>query len=420
MIPVPAFILSSLPMPAGVGLVLLSLALLLYAGWATLRLRRLYAERASLTESVRAQCERVGDLEFEHKLLMRAHDTILLVLDAEARISLVNTEAARFFARQDIVGQSYRDVIQIPEVLEVVEEAVQTQEPLRRELCLHLDSVAYTEGEDRYYLVETKAIRDENHGHFTRVILHDYTEQERNEQVRKDFIANASHELRTPLTIINGYVDTLMDAEVRADDKMTLHFLTILQRHGERLNQILEEMLTISKLESGGAQLLDKQRFTVHECIESCIQHMGGLATASHVSLSVEIADPSLQMIGDRFYWGQIFFNLIENAIKQNAEQEVHITIGAQQCAESGKLSLWVADNGKGIPAEDLPYIFRRFYRVAKDHSQQEVKGTGLGLSIVKRAVEAHGAQIEWDSIPNQETRFTITVPAKAVVTQPS
>ena len=119
--------------------------------------------------------------------------------------------------------------------------------------------------------------------------------------------------------------------------------------------------------------------------------------------------DPELIIHGDRFYWTQVLFNLVENALKQNPHRGLHIEIGGEALGET--IHIWVSDNGVGIPSADLPHIFRRFFRVEKHHSQQEIKGTGLGLSIVKRAVEAHGGSISVTSVPGSETKFLITVP---------
>jgi signal transduction histidine kinase len=121
------------------------------------------------------------------------------------------------------------------------------------------------------------------------------------------------------------------------------------------------------------------------------------------------MSDEALVLHGDRFYWTQVLFNLVENALKQNPHPGLRVEIGCEQAGD--QLRIWVADNGIGIPSADLPHIFRRFYRVEKHHSQREIKGTGLGLSIVKRAIEAHGGSIGVTSVPGRETKFFIQVP---------
>jgi two-component system phosphate regulon sensor histidine kinase PhoR len=122
---------------------------------------------------------------------------------------------------------------------------------------------------------------------------------------------------------------------------------------------------------------------------------------------------PEVRLAGDRFYWTQILFNLVENALKQNPQMPLAVTVGWRE--EEPGLIIWVEDNGVGIPSSDLPFIFRRFYRVEKHHSQEEIKGTGLGLSIVRRAVEAHEGKIEVGSIPGEATRFEITLPRQMI-----
>jgi two-component system, OmpR family, phosphate regulon sensor histidine kinase PhoR len=123
----------------------------------------------------------------------------------------------------------------------------------------------------------------------------------------------------------------------------------------------------------------------------------------------VHMPDDKIIIDGDRFYWTQVLFNLVENALKQNPHPGLRVEVGC--VTVDHQYHIWVADNGIGIPSADLPHIFRRFYRVEKHHSQREIKGTGLGLSIVKRAIEAHGGSISVTSTPGRDTRFSIVVP---------
>ncbi len=140
----------------------------------------------------------------------------------------------------------------------------------------------------------------------------------------------------------------------------------------------------------------------VLERLESVIQSQKAIVT-------VNFKDDSLIIQGDRFYWTQVLFNLVENALKQNPYKDLKVEVGSE---ESDKyIRIWVSDNGIGIPSSDLTHIFRRFYRVEKHHSQMEIKGTGLGLSIVKRAIEAHDGTISVTSIPGRETKFLMTIP---------
>ncbi len=351
----------------------------------------------------------ITNLEFEHKLLRSAQETVLIVIDQQGNITLANNFAKDFLNQAKLVGKSYRECITIPEVLAVIDEGVGTQERVEKDLQLTLESDSYSMGEDRFLEVRTKFLDEKARGGYTRVIIQDVTERERNETIRKDFVANASHELRTPLAIINGYVETLMDQDVLSDIETSQHFLKIMKRHGERLTRIIEEMLMITKLESGTNNALNLESFPVRDCIEDCLTHLDQLIKDKDVEIKIKMENPDLMIEADRFYLSQILFNLVENAIKQNPDKAIRVNIGAAKSDDH--LKIWVSDNGKGIPSADLPFIFRRFYRVAKDHSQQKIKGTGLGLSIVKRAVEAHQGTIDCDSVENKITRFTINLP---------
>jgi two-component system phosphate regulon sensor histidine kinase PhoR len=230
------------------------------------------------------------------------------------------------------------------------------------------------------------------------------------EQVRKDFVANASHELRTPLTLINGYIETLEDGLIE-DEEASKRSLAVMRKHSERLVRIIEDMLTISKLERAASRL-SLEPFDVSECASDVIDHLAPLIEEKEAKVVLDIPDDGRSMHGDRFYWDQVFMNLIENALKENQRPGLCVTVSFKR--EGGQNVIKIRDDGVGIPRADLPFVFKRFFRGAKHHSQ-EIKGTGLGLSIVKRAVEAHGGSISVESTPGMKTVFTITVPVEGV-----
>ena len=168
-------------------------------------------------------------------------------------------------------------------------------------------------------------------------------------------------------------------------------------------------MLVISRLESGEASALKIEPFPFHSCIKDILERLESVIQNQSAEITITLPDPALVIHGDRFYWTQVLFNLVENALKQNPHSGLRLEIGCEAAGEN--VRIWVSDNGVGIPSADLPHIFRRFFRVEKHHSQQEIKGTGLGLSIVKRAIEAHGGTIGVTSVPGSETKFLITLP---------
>jgi len=228
------------------------------------------------------------------------------------------------------------------------------------------------------------------------------------DQVRQDFVANASHELRTPLSIISGYLENLVEDGGLDNKELARKMLDTMGRHVVRINDIVEGMLEISKLESGDSAPLKISNFDLAACIDDIAERLELVIEKQEAKLKIDA--PDISLIGDRFYWTQVLFNLVENALKQNTTRPLTVKISAKQNSAE-QITVKVSDNGIGIPAADLPFIFRRFYRVEKHHSQNQIKGTGLGLSIVKRAIQAHGGTISAESIPGEKTTFTIIVP---------
>jgi signal transduction histidine kinase len=243
------------------------------------------------------------------------------------------------------------------------------------------------------------------------ILIRDITAELQTEQIRKDFVANASHELRTPLSIISGYLEML-------DEEVDSNTLNVLRKHTERVTRIVEDMLTISKLESTDESddpLLKKEAFDLSDSVFGIIEQLQPLIDQHQARVEIDFPEPGQrEFFGDRFYFDQIFFNLIENALKQNPKPGLKITVRVERDQSAGRFNIEVIDNGIGIPASDLANIFKRFYRVEKHHSQA-IKGTGLGLSIVKRAVEAHHGSISVTSQPGRRTCFRITLPAPSV-----
>lgn len=241
------------------------------------------------------------------------------------------------------------------------------------------------------------------------LLMRDITVSSAADQVRQDFVANASHELRTPLSIISGYLENLTDEGGLDHKPMAEKMLATMSRHVGRINRLVEDMLVISKLESDDSVPLKIEGFSLADCVADIVERLDLAIKKQKATVETDVAGITLH--GDVFYWAQLLFNLVDNALKQNATSPLQIKIMARQNREGGT-TITVSDNGIGIPRDDLPFIFKRFYRVEKHHSQNQVKGTGLGLSIVKRAVEAHGGTITATSTPGVETAFIITLPA--------
>jgi two-component system phosphate regulon sensor histidine kinase PhoR len=236
-------------------------------------------------------------------------------------------------------------------------------------------------------------------------VFHDISRLKELEKVRQDFVANVSHELRTPLTTIKGYTETLLDGALR--EEVAPQFLQVIQKHADRLAKIVEDLLTLSKVESKEFQL-KKEKLHLSELIDDVLEFVKEVAEKKKISIDTVPISPSLTIEGDRNILEQVLFNLLDNAIKYSREGG-KITISANQ-KDQNEIEVSVRDNGIGIPQEDLPRIFERFYRVDKGRSQ-ELGGTGLGLSIVKHLISAHGGRVWAESQLGEGSIFYFTLP---------
>jgi two-component system phosphate regulon sensor histidine kinase PhoR len=350
--------------------------------------------------------------EERNRLLDALGDAFLLV-DAEANIRFANQAACELFGSRQLLDRPVREAFIDPRLADALLQCLATGEPVQSRVVLPQQTSPRGDLETRglnAWVIDAARLTTPTTGSpMTRVIIRDVTAEHQLEQIRKDFVANASHELRTPMAIINGYLENLLDDGMLDEPAMARRFLTIMRKHSDRISRIIEDMLVISRLESGEANALKIQPFRFRSCINDILERLESVIRNQQAKISIVMPEPELEMLGDRFYWTQVLFNLVENALKQNPHAGLLVEIG---CITQGDhLQIWVADNGIGIPSADLPHIFRRFFRVEKHHSQQEIKGTGLGLSIVKRAVEAHGGNIRVTSTPGHDTRFLITIP---------
>ncbi|MBI2874161.1 MAG: HAMP domain-containing protein, partial [Firmicutes bacterium] len=238
------------------------------------------------------------------------------------------------------------------------------------------------------------------------VVLHDVTEAHRLEEMRREFVADVSHELRTPLTTIKSYVETLLDGSLN-DPKVNRRFLAVVDGEADRMVRLVSDLLQLSQLDvdnKAETRPVDLKRTT-----EETIQSLSRVAEQKAIEILVELPKGPVNVMGDPHRLGQILLNVLSNALKYCQEKAVvRITL------EPGEGALWVlrvTDNGPGIPDQDLPRIFDRFYRVDKGRSR-ELGGTGLGLSIAKQIVEMYGGTITIQSQIGKGTTVLITFPA--------
>ena len=364
-------------------------------------------ELSALTRSLERVAPHIRELLEKLHMEVRRREAILgsmvegvLAVDKERRVTFFNESFARLVGvRDDILeGSPLLNVVRDPSLVEMITAVLATGEPMKRRLQL-------TAAEERSFDVqasplampaETGAI----------AILHDVTDLERLERIRKDFVANVSHELRTPLAAIRGYAETLLDGALE-DAGNRRKFVEVIEAHAIRLNNIASDLLVLSELDSGH-RISRVERVPVRACLDAALRTVESEAKVREVNLICGVVQDA-EIMGYSMRLEQTLVNLLGNAVKFNRPQG-DVKIEAVRTPE-GAISIEISDTGIGIPSEDLPRIFERFYRVDKARSRQ-VGGTGLGLSIVKHAVEQMNGTISVHSRLGQGSKFTLVFPA--------
>jgi two-component system phosphate regulon sensor histidine kinase PhoR len=324
----------------------------------------------------------------------------VLAVDHRGVVTLANDALVRSLGLEDALGRHYLEVIRQREVGEVVESVL-------RAGARRAEEVEIRRLRRVFALTAVPFPGEDKARHGALVTFHDATERRRVDQVRRDFVANASHELRTPLTSIRGFVEALEDGAVN-DPATSGRFLGKIRTHADRMAALVEDLLELSRLESGERPPQWEEVIPL-EIVEDVIASFSSLAERKEIALGRgEGAGPAVTTDAERLR--RILENLVENAVKYTPAGG-RVTVGSA-AGPDGAALLVVEDNGPGIATEHLPRIFERFYRVDRARSR-ELGGTGLGLAIVRHLAEGMGTSVAVVSELGQGTRFTVTVPAK-------
>lgn len=238
------------------------------------------------------------------------------------------------------------------------------------------------------------------------LVLHEMTKDILIERMRKDFVANVSHELKTPITSIKGFVETLLSGGVE-DEKQAHRFLSIISKHTNRLNSIIDDLLTLSKLEELEEEKIKKTNCSVLEIVTNAVQACLHAAKQAETEIDIKIEQDVRISVNARLV-EQAIINLIENAIKYS-ETRRRVAIETV-ISDNGFIEIAVSDQGYGIPKESIHRVFERFYRVDRARSR-ELGGTGLGLAIVKHIALSHGGSVRVSSIVGEGSAFTLVLP---------
>lgn len=354
----------------------------------------LLEERARHEHAAAAEASRIA------AIFDRMIDGVIIV-GTDGKVRLANRAALLLFeSRHPMTGRSVLEATRHHEIAAVVRRLDEQPEVLDHKVRLeHL-------GESRVVHINALALlAADGSRDGALLVFHDITRLKQLESVRQDFVANVSHELRTPLSLIKGAAETLSDGG-RHDPAITTRFLEIIEKNANRLTLLIDDLLLLSRLDSGRLEL-KLQPVPIADAIREALDDAALIARAREVTLHHEAA-ADLVARADPDRLRQVLANLIDNAIKYGRTQG-RVTVRAH-ATHAGSVEVAVHDDGPGIPTEAQGRIFERFYRIDKARAREQ-GGTGLGLAIVKNVVEAHRGSVRVESSPERGTTFFFTLP---------
>ena len=320
----------------------------------------------------------------------------VLAVNGEGRVAFANAAAVRLFERapEDIVGNPFVWVMSSEDATEALRVS---REDGRREARL-------IERPNRQYLQVITAPIVGGGEWVALVVLRDVTDVKRVEQVRRDFVANVSHELRTPLASVKSVIETLQGGALE-DEATARGFLARADAEIDRLVQMVEELLELSRIESGEVPF-DQQPVEMGNVLAEAVERLRPQAEREGLNLTLDVSPDLPPVVGDAERLGRVAVNLLQNAIKFTpAGGSIRVSVALA----GGDVTVKVSDTGTGIAPEDLPRVFERFYKA--DRSRGSI-GTGLGLAVVRHTVEAHGGTASAESEPGRGSTFSFSIPA--------
>jgi len=325
----------------------------------------------------------------------------VIVIGSDNRILITNHSFADMFGAplMSIENRYYWDVIKSGVICGIIKTSMESKEPSKKETGIG-------DINDRVMLIQISAIRNVL-GNFlgTVAVFHDITQLKKLEKLRSEFVANVSHEIKTPVTAIAGAVETLLGGAIN-NKVEAKEFLEIALNHSHRLNNIVNDLLVISKIETEDIKM-DSAAVNIKNIIRNVVKLLEENSHSKKQSLKIDVPDNIPSITADEKKLEQVFLNLLDNAIKFTPEGGT-ILIKAADMETAVKVE--ISDTGIGIPAEHIGRIFERFYRVDAARSR-EMGGTGLGLSIVKHIVNLHKGSITVESLPGKGSVFSVHLP---------
>jgi two-component system phosphate regulon sensor histidine kinase PhoR len=371
---------------------------------------RLLERMAKNVGSIIANLQLYREVVEEREELIQTFESLsagLLLISPEGRISQINSSARAVFGLSgDAVGKEYHSQLKNDKLKEVFERTLKGEELGTVEIDLQLGN------SERVFQVQTASVRNQDGAELGVVaIMSDITEIKNIERMKSSFVAMASHELRTPLTAIKGFSSTLLDG---VDDQIygpeeQKEFLGIVVHECDRLRRLIDDLLNTSRIEAGESLKPNYGDIALHELLKKCQTVQQQSSNKHTLKLQVEEGVPT-KIVGDQDKFDQILTNLLNNAIKYSPEGGDVTIIAKMESPET--LLVGVADQGLGIPQDQLGKVFEKFHRVNNDDNRK-IYGTGLGLFLVKHLVEkVHMGKIWAESESGKGSTFWFRVPA--------
>ncbi|MEN2467072.1 ATP-binding protein [Ornithinibacillus sp. JPR2-1] len=366
---------------------------------------------ASLLMQINKLARSLSELSINEKMQAEQLTTVieniqsgLILIDEKGYIHLVNRNFLGLFSNKkerDYIGYLYYDVLDHEKIHKTIQQTFLYEEKVK-------DSLIIENGHKQYFeIIGAPIFNEKNMLKGAVIVLYDITELKKLEAMRKDFVANVSHELKTPITSIRGFAETLLDDNNLQDVDTAKQFLSIINEESKRLQMLIQDLLSLSKLEKDDSKIeLATVRFS--ELVDEVIPVINQQAENNGITLHVGSGD-NIEFKAEHSGVKQVMINLLVNAISYTPKGG-SVTLLAEEQEEY--IHLQVSDTGIGIPKESLPRIFERFYRVDKARSRN-TGGTGLGLAIVKHIVELHQGKIEVESEVNEGTTFHVYFPKR-------
>ena len=349
-------------------------------------------DRIRTIENQRNEQEAVLASMVESVLAIDRDETIIGLNQASCKLLGLNRSAA--------TGRSLQEVVRTPDLIHLAKTALAGSEPVEGEIVLRRDG-------ERHLQVHATGLQGPDGQRLgALLVLNDVTRMRRLETLRRDFVANVSHELRTPITSIKGFVETLREAPPSDPDAFA-RFLAIINRQADRLQHIIDDLLSLSRLEQeGGMADLGRQDVRVAEILIDAVNVCTARRTEDQAHVRID-CPPDLHLAANPALLEQAVVNLLDNALKHSGSVRPVLVAAS---GDGDRVTIRVSDSGRGIAPEHLPRVFERFYRVDRARSRK-LGGTGLGLAIVKHIAQAHGGEAAVTSTVGHGTTFTITVP---------